>query len=1232
MLTVGETCFRMALAAALLVAAAGHAGTARAADATWLANPGNNNFNTGSNWSTGSVPTNSVASFNVSTTTTILGGTLLSAMQFNSGASAYTFNDFSATLTGQGIVNNSAFAPTFNVASTFTFENSATAGNAKIIPFFSFVFFEDQSSAATATITNSGSITFSQSSTAGNATIVNNAGGFLLSFADGSSAGHSTITTEAGSETQFTDNATAASARLINSGGTYDFSGTTGPANDNHVSAGSIEGSGFFFLGSNQLTVGSNNLSTTVSGTIEDGGSFGGSGASLVKAGIGTMTLTGANTYTGGTTVTGGLINFSVASNFGSGAITLNGGGLQWATGSTTDISAQLAAIGSGGATFDYNGNGVTLATQLTGVGGVTVTNSGTGGALTLSAAENYSGPTVVKSGAALALAGAGSIANSSGVTANGAFDISQTTSGSSIASLSGRGSVLLGGKSLTITNADGTFSGVIADGGAAGGTGGSLKIAGGTETLSGANTYSGGTLLSAGALRVTNNSSVGTGTVTLNGGMFQAGAAGLAFSNAFALNPTRGAIDTQVNTLTLSGTIADGSGPGTLNKIGAGTLVLSGANTYSGGTVINAGTALVGNNDAFGTGTVAMAAGTTLSFLSGANFALANNFQFSGDPSFTPPSGTAQTVSGIIANGSSPGTLDMNGGGTLILSATNTYTGATNVKFGALDISGSIASSTLTTVSSGATLTGTGTVGNTQINSGGTLVPGSGVPGTTMKVAGNLAFQAGALYLVQVNPSSVTSANVTGGAALTGAIVGAQFASGGYVSKQYTILTAAGGLGGTTFAGLVAGNLPSGVAESLSYSANNVYLNLAPAFAQLSGLSTNQQNVANTLTSYFNTAGSLPSQFAGLSRAGLTDVDGEVAADTPFVAFQLMDEFLNLMLDPFVYGRLGTGADGGGFGGSPTMSFAPDAQTVLPPDVALAYAGIFKTPPPAPFQQRWTTWAASYGGVNSTSGVASVGSSNVTASTYGFAAGMDYHYSPDTIFGFALGGAGTNWGLATGGTGRSDAFQAGLYGTTRNGPAYLAAALAFANHFFTTNRAALGDDLQANFDGQSYGARLEGGYRFAVVPALLPTTIGVTPYGALQAQDFHTAPYSESDPSGGGFGLSYAAMNATDVRTELGARFDDPTLVAGMPLVLLGRLAWAHDFVSNPSLGATFESLPGTNFTVNGAPMPQNSALVSAGAELFITPRWALLAKFEGEFAPGSQTYGGTGTLRYTW
>ena len=73
---------------------------------------------------------------------------------------------------------------------------------------------------------------------------------------------------------------------------------------------------------------------------------------------------------------------------------------------------------------------------------------------------------------------------------------------------------------------------------------------------------------------------------------------------------------------------------------------------------------------------------------------------------------------------------------------------------------------------------------------------------------------------------------------------------------------------------------------------------------------------------------------------------------------------------------------------------------------------------------------------------------------------------------------------------------QIGGYGITWFGTAYLAGALSFTNHWFTSSRSALGDQLSANFVGQSYGARLEGGYRYPVLP-----TFAVTPYGAVQFQ-----------------------------------------------------------------------------------------------------------------------------------
>jgi uncharacterized protein with beta-barrel porin domain len=558
-----------------------------------------------------------------------------------------------------------------------------------------------------------------------------------------------------------------------------------------------------------------------------------------------------------------------------------------------------------------------------------------------------------------------------------------------------------------------------------------------------------------------------------------------------------------------------------------------------------------------------------------------------------------------------------------------NTYAQSNpwTVQGGTLLVNGDLSSASSLTVSGGV-LAGTGTVGNTWINSGGTFAPGTpGVPGTSMTVSGNLAFQSGALYLVQVNSSPSTMANVTGTASLAGNVL-AVFAPGSYVTRQYDILHSAG-LDGTTFAALGA-NVPAGFTASLSYTPTDVFLNLTGTLGSSGGLGGNQQHVANGLNNFFNGGGALAANFVpifGLSGGNLTgalsQLSGEVAADSQQGAFQLMNQFLGVMVDPFANGR------GGGPGGGAT-GFAPEQTSSLPPDIALAYASVLKAPPAntaTPFDRRWNVWGQAYGGYNTANGNQALGTNNMTAGTYGVASGVDYRVTPDTVVGLALAGGGTNWSLAQGlGTGRSDAFQAGIYGTSWSGPAYISAALAVASYEMTTNRVALGDQLTANFNAQSYGGRLEGGYRYGMA------AFGVTPYAALQTQWFHTPDYQETDLSGGGFGLAYNGMTANDTRSELGARFDYLQQVDGMPLVLRARVAWAHDWVSNPSLTATFQTLPGASFIVNGAGVPNDSALMTAGAILQVNKNLSLEAKFDGQFANTSQIYTGTGTVRYAW
>ena len=172
------------------------------------------------------------------------------------------------------------------------------------------------------------------------------------------------------------------------------------------------------------------------------------------------------------------------------------------------------------------------------------------------------------------------------------------TAAGMTAGSIEGAGSYILGAKALTVgcNNLSTEVSGVIS------GLGGSLiKVGTGTLTLLGANIYSGGTTISGGVIQVGNNNAVGTGTVTLDGGTFRAGSNTLVVTNPFSINASGGNVDTNGNLeLALTGSI---SGPGALTKIGGGTLVLDGNNTYSGGTFLQQGTLALAQDNALGTG-----------------------------------------------------------------------------------------------------------------------------------------------------------------------------------------------------------------------------------------------------------------------------------------------------------------------------------------------------------------------------------------------------------------------------------------------------------------------------------------------------------------------------------------------------------------------------------------------------------------------------------------------------
>ena len=332
-------------------------------------------------------------------------------------------------------------------------------------------------------------------------------------------------------------------------------------------------------------------------------------------------------------------------------------------------------------------------------------------------------------------------------------------------------------------------------------GAGSLTKAGSGTLILTGISTYTGGTTITGGTLQLGDGGANGSivGNVTNNG--------------TFAINRS--------DTFTFGGAI---SGSGAFQQNGTGTTIFTAANTYTGGTIINAGTLRLGPGGSLApTGALTVNAGGTFDLNSFnqtiGSLAGAGSVTLGAGTLTTGSDNTSTTFSGTI---SGTGGLTKIGAGTLVLTGNNPYSGATAVNGGRLTVNGAIPNSTLT-VDGGATLGGTGTVGNAIIRNG-TLSPGNSIG--TLTVNGSLVMSAAASYLVEISPTSADRTNV-GGTATLGGTVQAAFASGSYVTRAYTILSAAGGLNGTTFNALTTSNLPANFTTSLSYTATDVILNL---------------------------------------------------------------------------------------------------------------------------------------------------------------------------------------------------------------------------------------------------------------------------------------------------------------------------------------------------------------------------------------------------------------------
>lgn len=494
---------------------------------------------------------------------------------------------------------------------------------------------------------------------------------------------------------------TAAPSNLILAGGTLRYTGATTSTDRGFT----IAKSGAILGGSLEVSNAAANLTFNGQVTSSDN-------AGLTKVGPGTLTLGNAgNNYTGVTTVNGGSLSINTLADGGltsgigaSGSaptnLVLAGGNLQYTGATASSNRGFTLGAGNGGIDVSNGASALTLSGVAVGSGSLNKLGAGT---LQLAGTNTYTGGTSITAGTLQAGStqafGTGGItlANTAGAT----LDLNNFNT--TVPFLSGGGpaggNVNLGSATLTLSGGTGNFAGAIS------GTG-RLALAGGAvQTLGGCNSsYTGvtsivGATLNVGCLANGGvNSSIGAssnaaGNLVFNGGVLNYLGGTVSTDRGFTLTGNgQIGVSTGATTLLFSGPV---TGPGGLIKTGPGTLVLGGANAYTGPTTINAGTLRAGSNTAFGgTGAMLLAntAGATLD-LAGFNAAVASlngggavggNFTL-GTGTLTINNGGGQNYAGAI---SGSGGLIKNGAGVQTLSGCNSsYGGGTTINGGMLSV-----------------------------------------------------------------------------------------------------------------------------------------------------------------------------------------------------------------------------------------------------------------------------------------------------------------------------------------------------------------------------------------------------------------------------------------------------------------------------------------------------------------------------------------------------------------
>lgn len=546
-------------------------------------------------------------------------------------------------------------------------------------------------------------------------------------------------------------------------------------------------------------------------------------------------------------------------------------------------------------------------------------------------------------------------------------------------------------------------------------------------------------------------------------------------------------------------------------------------------------------------------------------------------------------------------------------LTGATAFNGATTVDVGGLIVNGTLPS--VVTVNGGY-LGGNGTVGGIVVNYGGMVAPGNSIG--TLNVSGNVTFNAGSIFQVEINPGGQSDKiAATGTATLNGGTVQIVPLGAGFLANtQYTILTAAGGVSGT-FATLTTPGGPL-VSGQLSYDTNNVYFLLQQigGLSTLSGLTPNQAAVAGALDQAQSAGASGPlgtaiNTLAALNtpgiKAGLDDLAGQIHADGRRFTADQTDMFQSFMWNAGTQSR----------GESVRMS-------------ASAYAEVPADPIGKALRSRrvapvLSVWFGGYGNWDK------VATSNIAFGTNtavgGAALGADLWNLPGFTAGLAIGASTGQLRMA----GRADridanAGHAGFYARGASGGFNLASAISYSFAALDSSRTIsfLGETATASSRADTFAASFgiarpfESGWGFTAEPFAKADWYS-THQGSLSETG---APGVNQLVRGGRFDVVYGTAGL-----RAGHRMVMPN---GQAAQLGATLAARHEFTGSAATTiAALEGAPGLPFAITGVERARTVALTGAEIRWDLTSATSFKASYEGAFAPGYDRHTLRGLIR---